>query len=187
MQAIERALEDFIKIFENQGIAYAVMGGLAVRVHGIPRPTHDVDFTISVDRNALPACLKAIEQSGYTVPEMYWTGWVDRVADLPLIKFRSYLDGGHGVDIDVFLAESPFQKSVILRRQPLEVDGTKSWIVSPEDLILLKLIANRPRDLSDIGDILFTQGSLDTEYLRLWATNLGIAERLDFVLSNPPL
>ena len=51
-------------------------------------------------------------------------------------------------------------------RQPL--DDRPVWLVSPEDLILLKLIAQRPRDLANVGDVLFMQGQLDESYLRRW-------------------
>jgi hypothetical protein len=53
-------------------------------------------------------------------------------------------------------------------------------------LILLKLLARRPRDLADIGDILFTQGQLDESYMRHWAQELGIQAELAKVLDQPP-
>jgi hypothetical protein len=53
------------------------------------------------------------------------------------------------------------------------------WLVSPEDLILLKLLANRPRDIADIGDVFFMQGQLDVTYMKKWAQRLGVADRLE--------
>ena len=67
-------------------------------------------------------------------------------------------------------------------RQPL--DDRPVWLVSPEDLILLKLIAQRPRDLADVGDVLFMQGQLDESYLRRWAAALGVAARLQEALAR---
>ena len=52
-------------------------------------------------------------------------------------------------------------------------------LVSPEDLVLLKLLAGRPKDFVDVGDILFIQGQLDQEYLHRWATQLGISSALE--------
>lgn len=45
MSDLTRALKDFTDLFDRLGTPYAVMGGIAVRVYGIPRPTYDVDFT----------------------------------------------------------------------------------------------------------------------------------------------
>lgn len=66
----------------------------------------------------------------------------------------------------------------------LDVEGRKAWVVSPEDLILLKLIASRPRDIADVFDVLLAQGQLDEEYLRNWANQLGVTSRLDDVLEK---
>lgn len=184
MSTLEEVLRKLVAYFHEQGIAYVVMGGLAVRVHALPRPTNDIDFSIRLDRDRLPDVFQAAEQMGLTVPEAYKRGWVDEVEGLPIVKLRYYLRDGLGVDVDVFLAESDFQNSLISRRQSLEVDGLQCWVVSPEDLILLKLIANRPRDLIDVQDIVFTQGSLDTDYLRRWANELEIGERLDQVFRS---
>ena len=49
---------------------------------------------------------------------------------------------------------------------------------------VLKLLANRPRDLSDVADILFVQGQLDEAYMRLWADPLGIIDRLETALEG---
>ena len=35
------------------------MGGWAVRVYALPRPTYDIDFTIILDRDRLPALYAA--------------------------------------------------------------------------------------------------------------------------------
>jgi hypothetical protein len=135
------------------------MGGLAVRVYGIPRPTHDMDFTAAIPRSQLAEVYASVEGLGYSIADSYKSGWVDQVADMPLVKFRLYLQEGRGVDIDVFLAESSFQWELLARRRPIMFEGATVWLVSPEDLILLKLLADRPRDIADIGDILFTQAS----------------------------
>ena len=57
--------------------------------------------------------------------------------------------------------------------------------MTPEDLILLKLLANRPSDQGDIADVLFVQGQLDEDYLKKWAGALEITDRLTAALTNP--
>jgi hypothetical protein len=102
---------------------------------------------------------------------------------MPLVKARLYLEG-RGIDVDLFLAESRFQRQLLLHRRQEQLDDAPIWLVSPEDLILLKLLAGRPRDHADIGDILFTQGKLDEVYLRLWAKELGVITKLEQALTQ---
>jgi Nucleotidyltransferase of unknown function (DUF6036) len=66
----------------------------------------------------------------------------------------------------------------------LEFEGRKLTVVTPEDLVLLKLLANRPRDIGDVQDILFIQGQLDESYMKRWAVELGIADRLTSILAS---
>lgn len=48
MTSLNDALRDMLALFQRLQIPYAIVGGLAVRVYGIPRPTQDVDFTIAI-------------------------------------------------------------------------------------------------------------------------------------------
>lgn len=176
-------MRDFVRLFEELDVKYAIMGGIAVGAHGIPRPTHDLDFTISIERQRLPDLYAAAEQLGYSVPDAFAAGWVDLVAEMPLVRVRQWVEG-KVIDIDIFLAESDFQENVLARRVRMEVDAGVAWLVSAEDLILLKLIASRPRDIGDIFDVFLAQGQLDEEYMRKWAAELGVEDRLREVKSQ---
>ena len=178
-----QALWEIIDSLDAHRVDYVVMGGLAVRALAIPRPTNDVDLTIACTQEKLQSLLRSWQSECIQVPKIYLTGWLDRVAELPLIKLKTQISLEHSVDVDIFLCETEFQQSLISRRIRAEIDEQRSiWIVSPEDLILLKLIANRPRDLLDVTDILFVQGQLDEEYMKHWAQRLGIPERLQNAL-----
>lgn len=181
MQDLNKAIEDFIALFDAFAFDYAIMGGIAVRVYGIPRATYDVDFTAAIPRQKLNDLFTRTEAVGYTVPEQYRSGWVDQVGGMPVIKIRLYL-AEHGVDVDIFLAESAYQAILLQRRRWTKLNGLEACLVSPEDLVLLKLLANRPRDLADIGDVFFMQGQLDVSYMQQWADVIGVADRLSAVL-----
>jgi len=183
MSNLNQVIREMTGMFDALGIHYVVMGGIAARAYGLPRPTYDLDFTASISRDRLPEVYHAVRNLGYSVSEPYLQGWVDSVGEMPLVKLRLFVEG-NGIDVDVFLAESAFQESVVARRRQAIVDGNQVWLVSPEDLILLKLIAYRPRDIGDIGDVLFTQGQLDLTYLRDWAEQLGLLDRLELALRD---
>lgn len=182
MSDLTTVIHDLVDIFDRLALPYAIMGGIAVRAHGIPRPTYDVDFTLAVPRERLGEMFAAINDCGYSVPEQYTGGWVDNVGGMPLVKVRLFLEG-RAVDTDIFIAETDFQREVVARRITADVEGRTVNLVTAEDLILFKLIASRPRDLLDIQDVLLTQGELDEPYLRRWAAALGVEPQLDEVLA----
>lgn len=51
MKGVEDVLMDVVDLCEELQFEYVILGGIAVRVHGIPRPTYDVDFQMSVDES----------------------------------------------------------------------------------------------------------------------------------------
>jgi hypothetical protein len=185
MRDVLRALRDAVQALEGLKLPYAVMGGLAVRIWSIPRATWDVDIAVAAGSDDVTQLTDAFLELGYTSPEIYATGWTDQVGGMPVVKFRWYVPGGD-LDVDIFLVESPFQRSLIERRQRAETDGLNFWVASAEDLILLKLVASRRRDLVDVADILFMQGQLDEAYMRKWATELGVVDALEHALANHP-
>jgi hypothetical protein len=178
-------LSKFVELFDRLHTPYAIMGGWAVRHYGLPRATYDVDFTISIERARLPQLYQAAIEAGFSVAEPYLTGWIDTVSGMPVVKLRLYLRD-RGIDVDLFLAESDYQQTLMARRCKDELEGRSVWFVSPEDLILLKLVAGRPRDVGDIHDVLFVQGALDIDYMRNWARQLGVSDRLEELLARSP-
>ena len=183
-KSVEDVLMDVTCLCDTLELEYAVMGGLAVRVHGIPRPTYDVDFQLAVNNDMLNRFFDEAERIGYTVSDVFRSGWRDTVGGMPLVKLKTYLASGVTVDVDIFLNETPFQKSLMNRRVSVDFAGARINFVTAEDLVLLKLIASRPRDLGDVGDILFVQGSIDIQYMNHWAKELGIMDRLTQALSE---
>lgn len=182
MTDLTAVIHDLVGLFDRLRLPYAIMGGIAVRAHGLPRPTFDVDFVLAVPRERLADLFAALKEAGYTVPDQYHGGWVDSVGGMPLFKVRLYLEG-RGIDADVFLVENDFQKEVMSRRILDEVEGKPVHLITAEDLILFKLLAGRPRDLLDIEDVFFMQGQLDEAYMRRWAAPLGVADQLERMLN----
>lgn len=184
MKSVEEVLLDIVDLCDELQLEYVILGGIAVRVHGIPRPTYDVDFQMSADESLLDRFFDQAEARSYEISSIYRTGWRDEVGAMPLVKMHTFLAAGQSVDVDIFINETAFQNSLMRRRLSIEFEGRQLFFVTPEDLILLKLIANRPRDLGDVGDILFTQGQLDELYMKGWAVKLNIPQRLEQALHN---
>jgi len=174
---VQDVLFELIEALNANDIPYAVMGGLAVRVYALPRPTQDVDIAVSLGPERSLELLEIVEHAGFDVPETYRQGWTDQVAKMPLVKVGRYV-GNHRIDVDVFLTYSKFQQSLMARRCVVTLEEREVWLVSPEDLLLLKLAAGRPRDKIDVQDLLFTLSDLNDEYLQTWAKSLGLSQAL---------
>ena len=78
--------------------------------------------------------------------------------------------------------EAPFRVEEFKRRRMLKLGEVPIWVVSPEDLLLSKLVWAQPThselQLRDIRNILVSVTSLDWGYLRRWAGDLGVDELL---------
>ena len=53
MSDLVRTIHEFAEMFDRLGMPYAIMGGWAVRLYGLPRPTYDIDFTIAAASDRL--------------------------------------------------------------------------------------------------------------------------------------
>ena len=183
MRELLPALDLLVTVFEAMRADYLIMGGLAVRAYSIPRATADIDVTLALDRDHLPELLQTLQSHDYEVAEPYLGGWVDDVHGMSIVKIKGYV-GDYDIDVDIFLAESEYQREMLRRRRKADVEERTLWIASAEDLILLKLIAGRQRDMLDVGDLFFTQEPLDVKYMRHWAGELGISDRLEKAISD---
>jgi len=163
-----RVLHRTLDVVENAGIEYAVMGGFAVGHWGLPRPTYDVDVAIAVDRDVLVELLDAYEEDGFSVDEAFRSGFADTLAGMRKVGLGLF-DEGSVWRVDLFLATTDFVRSAVARRTTTEMDGRRVSVVSAEDLLLFKLLANRAKDRADIEDLLLVCGELDRAYRRIVA------------------
>jgi len=85
------------------------------------------------------------------------------------VLLNEYPTGKEGIYIDVFIARGEFAHSVLFRKRKIKVWDLELPLISPEDLILYKLISRRHRDLEDVRDILEAQkGKLDIRHMKKW-------------------
>lgn len=180
---LHELLRDVIDLLESKRVPYFVMGGIAVRYWGLPRPTFDLDFTIALDPGAVAELCTTFEQAGFTVPEIHSKGHLDTLQEMQKFSISRY-ERGKPVAIDLFVVTTQYQREAFARRCAVHLDGRPVVMIAPEDLILHKLIAARPRDLADVNDILLVKGDVDRKYMRTWAATLGIEDRLDKALDT---
>ncbi len=170
----KNALIDVLKIvvtvFHRRKIKMALMGGLATSIYSPPRATFDIDAIADIAEGKLNRLLAALKQAGLSYDEKNPVKIINGLSFITLYFPRSK------IYFDLFLAESGFQKMILERSRTIRVGELRLSIISPEDLILVKLMSGRPRDTEDARQILIENfKELDFTYLRTWAAKLGIA------------
>ncbi len=77
------------------------------------------------------------------------------------------------------MARGTYQQRALRRAVTVDLGRRQVRVISPEDLILYKLLADRPIDRADIRGVLQEQAKrLDVTYLTRWAQRLGVSQRL---------
>jgi hypothetical protein len=127
---------------EQAGVSYALVGGLAVAVWGVPRATQDIDLLVPGD--ALPGALDVAARLGFVtraLPMRFTDGMevqrVTKARDADLLV------------LDLILVDARLEP-VWQTRQRLTIEGGSLWVVSREGLIRMKLTAGRPQDMADV-------------------------------------
>ncbi len=138
----------------------AVIGGVAASLHGQPRVTRDVDIV----------ALVADEQWAPFVALGARFGIRPRRADaLEFARATRVLLLRHGpskVDLDVSLGAIAFERALVARATTKRIRGVSFRVATAEDVVVMKSLALRPRDIADIEGILGAVPELSLEQVR---------------------
>jgi predicted nucleotidyltransferase len=165
---LEKGLLQIVSFLEEAGTPYMVIGGFANLAWGVPRTTQDVDITVHVAEEDLSDFVKEIGK-GFSILPKDPEGFVKETRVLPV-------QTSNGIRIDLIFAGLPYEVSALGRAREVKVQEIAVRICSPEDLIIHKIISERPRDREDVEGIFRQQGSnLDFVYLDRIVSELGEA------------
>jgi hypothetical protein len=137
---------------ERSGAECAAYGGLALGMYGEPRETRDADFAVTgVDAERASLALADLG--------------VDVVIAFSNVRFggcdvsRLSLVGGSQVNtVDLVAPRSPrFAGNVFRRAVRGSLRGHEIRATSPEDFVILKVLATRERDLDDARSVIAMQ------------------------------
>lgn len=143
---------------ETRGTRYLVIGGLAVVAVGEPRTTADADAIVFVTPAEAESLICAAAESGF---ELHVCVERERLATTGTMRFRR-----GRFQIDLITASLPFEEAASRRATSYELFGIVMPFPSPEDLILLKVLAGREKDMFDALGVARRHGErLDVAYL----------------------
>jgi predicted nucleotidyltransferase len=72
------------------------------------------------------------------------------------------------IRVDFIFSFTEYEQQAIGRARKVLMDNVEINFASPEDVIIHKCFAQRPRDLEDIRGILLKKPELDVEYMKKW-------------------
>lgn len=147
----------------------AIMGGIATSVFGRPRTTYDVDGFILIEPAKAEKVMEKFKAAGFNFYKKHPIKTISGMRFITLLysKLKTY--------VDLFIAETEFQQGIIGRAEKVRLGKTLIPIVSPEDLILLKLKSGRAKDVEDVREILMeNKNRLDYSYLKHHAKELRV-------------
>ena len=157
-------------------IAYMITGSIAAGLYGQPRMTRDIDVVAVL----YPAHAAALVER--LAPEFTCDLETIRAAIAARRIFSVIHEPTvHKVDI-IVRDDREYEVEKFDRRRRADVGGQAIWVISPEDLVLSKLVwakdSRSELQLRDVRAIIALQPSLDWPYVHRWATRLTVSTLL---------
>ncbi len=158
MTELEAALAEVAIALERCKLPYMLIGGLAIASKGEARATLDVDISAWVDPERTRETTECLCRQLRALP----ADPVRFVEDRKVLPAMTSL----GVRADIIYASLPIEREAIRRAVMTSLAGRSIPVASVEDLLLMKLISEREKDLLDARALLRRfKSSLDLNYL----------------------
>jgi hypothetical protein len=173
-----------VGVLERLAIPYMVVGGFAAITYGVPRLTLDVDVVVDMRWEHIGPFVQAFPSPDYYVSE-------EAIRDSLMRRYPfNVIESNTAAKVDLVpLPRDVFTLAAFQRRQRLEYDaqGHTAAFITPEDIIVAKLIAHREtgseRHLRDARGVLAMQeGDLDLRLVRHAARAAGVENVLEQML-----
>lgn len=174
----ETVIKRTIDILEKIGIDYMLTGAIAVNFYGKPRLTHDIDIVVPIQKGEIE---KLVRGAGDEF-------WFDKERTKRITKkggISRLLHLKTGIKIDLWpLTQDSYDQVRFKRRVREKILERKTWLISPEDLIVTKLVWFKKSGIDKYfedakGICQIQKGRLDEEYLQKWAKKQKVGKLLE--------
>ena len=135
-------LKELTDALDARAVDYALCGGVALAIHGVPRATQDIDLLV------LPEDLAHLRETAHACGFVLESIPMDFASGITIQRFTNLIDG-QPLMLDALLVGGPLDR-VWEDRRSAEIEGGRVRVVSREGLVALKLAAGRPQDLVDV-------------------------------------
>ena len=161
------AARDLTAVLQQAGLTPTIIGGVAVSLMTRARHTDDVDAQVVFDVDDAPELLDTLTRNGFRAR---FSGMVELARDARIITM---VHEATGTVVDIALACMPFEAEIEKRAILHRAADIVLRLPTPEDLVVLKAIASRPKDLEDIRNLALTYPNMDRERIERWVREYG--------------
>ncbi len=161
LPAVFDLLRSLKELLDRLGLRWYLFGAQAVVLHGRPRLTEDVDVTVELGSLSQPAFVREMQSAGFQLEQGIDEDFIAQTRVLPFTHTS-------GVPLDIVLAGSGLETLIFDQVQPVALtEDLAVPVVAPEHLVVLKILAGRPKDIEDVRGILMQCGDeIDHDAIR---------------------
>ena len=172
------AVEKAIAVFNSFKADWVFVGAVPVAIWGRVRATTDADFAVSIDFSAAFELDQRMQDAHFEKIE----GPIE-IPGKRLILSKYWHGGKTGLGIDVFFSTGydvgKFLEAARERKVSIKFHRRSYWALSAEDLVIMKLLANRAKDVDDVAGVFEAMfGELEWPYIHKWCVALRIEQPL---------
>lgn len=173
-------------VLENIGIPYVITGGVAVSVWGRTRYTADIDIVLKISAEKI----KQLVENLLNINKGNYLD-IEKNVSVHVLKQKgsfNFIHSDSGLKVDFMIAKDDEISALELKRAVIKkFEGQKISFISPEDLILSKLLwhkeSNSTRHLEDIESVLKIT-KIDLGYIKKWAIRQSTNEIFENLLKK---
>jgi len=172
---VSAAIDSTARLLADKQIPHAFGGALAQNYWGIVRATQDVDVLAFIPALRFKEIVDALATDGFTGRDQAGNAVPLTVAAArESQRARGLFEAWLGiVKVELFSPMLPLQHRILERAVMMPWKDRKIPMTTAEDLILLKMVFHREKDLRDIRAMVATRGpALDRAYLLAQASGV---------------
>lgn len=150
--------ESFLEQLARAEVAFVIVGGLAMQLHGFQRMTYDLDLALAMQSDNLTKFVAVAKRFGLqpTVPvpieslqdPMLIDEWY---REKGMLAFSLREPGAGGYVVDILVRPEVSFIELLAHSTHAKINEESVGIASVEHLLIMKRIAGRPKDLLDIA------------------------------------
>jgi predicted nucleotidyltransferase len=167
---------------DSAGIEYMMTGSMAMALYATPRMTRDIDIIIQISMQDASRITSLFETDFY----------IEKESILEAIRSRGMFNIIHNesvIKVDLIIRkQEEYRLEEFSRRTAVVIDGVKISVVTPEDLVLSKLVWAKQSESElqqrDVRQLLQSSSGMDAGYIQKWAKVLGVEDLLKKALNH---